>query len=70
MDFALTDDQRAIDESVRRVTARFGDEYWLARDRDGAFPHEYRRAVAGGAGSASRCRPSTAAAGSGSRRRR
>ena len=48
MDFALTDDQRAIDEGVRRVTARFGDEYWLARDRDGAFPHEYRRAVAEG----------------------
>ena len=48
MDFAPTDDQRAIDEGVRRVTARFGDEYWLARDRDGAFPHEYRRAVAEG----------------------
>ena len=48
MDFALTDDQRAIDESIRRVTARFGDDYWLARDRDGAFPHEYRRAVAEG----------------------
>ena len=48
MDFALTDDQRAIDEAVRRITARFGDDYWLARDRDGAFPHEYRRAVAEG----------------------
>ena len=48
MDFELTDDQRAIDEGVRRITARFGDDYWLARDRDGAFPHEYRRAVAEG----------------------
>ena len=48
MDFALTDDQRAIDEAVRRIAARFGDDYWLARDRDGAFPHEYRRAVAEG----------------------
>ena len=48
MDFALSDDQRAIDEGIRRVTARFGDDYWLARDRDGAFPHEYRRAVAEG----------------------
>ena len=48
MDFALTDDQRAIDEGVRRVAARFGDDYWLARDRDGAFPHAYRRAVAEG----------------------
>ena len=48
MDFALTDDQHAIDEGIRRITARFGDDYWLARDRDGAFPHEYRRAVAEG----------------------
>ena len=48
MDFALTDDQRAIDEAVRRIAARFGDDYWLARDRDGVFPHEYRRAVAEG----------------------
>ena len=48
MDFALTADQRVIDEGIRRVTARFGDEYWLARDRDGAFPHEFRRAVAEG----------------------
>ena len=48
MDFALTDDQRAIDEGIRRIASRFGDDYWLARDRDGAFPHEYRRAVAEG----------------------
>ena len=48
MDFALSEDQRAIDEGIRRITARFGDDYWLARDRDGAFPHEYRRAVAEG----------------------
>ena len=48
MDFALTDDQRAIDEGIRRITARFGDDYWLARDRDGAFPHEFRRAVVEG----------------------
>ena len=48
MDFALTDDQHAIDEGIRRITARFGDDYWLARDRDGAFPHAYRRAIADG----------------------
>ena len=48
MDFAPTDDQRAIDDGIRRITARFGDDYWLARDRDGVFPHEYRQAVAEG----------------------
>ena len=48
MDFALTEDQRAIDEGVRRIAARFGDDYWLARDADGVFPHEFRRAVAEG----------------------
>ena len=63
MDFALTDDQHAIDEGIRRITARFGDDYWLA-------PRPRRRVSAcvpakpspAAAGSASRCRWSTAGA--------
>ncbi len=27
MNFAPTDDQRAIDQGIRRITVRFGDEY-------------------------------------------
>jgi acyl-CoA dehydrogenase len=33
-------------EAVARVCARFDDDYWLKRDRDGEFPEEFRRAIA------------------------
>ena len=35
MEFALTDNQRSIDQAVRRVCARFDDAYWLEHDRTG-----------------------------------
>jgi acyl-CoA dehydrogenase len=42
-----TDDERnAIREGVRAVVTRFDDDYWLARDEDGKFPHEFHRAMA------------------------
>lgn len=41
-----TDEQRAIREGVRQVVTRFGDDYWLARDEDGAFPQAFHRAMA------------------------
>jgi acyl-CoA dehydrogenase len=31
---------------VEKICARFDDGYWLARDRDGEFPEEFRRALA------------------------
>ena len=37
---------KSIAEGVRSVTRRFGDDYWLARDRDGVFPHEFHKALA------------------------
>lgn len=46
MDFALTDAQRAVRDAVARVCARFDDAYWLARDHDGRFPHEFYQALA------------------------
>ena len=46
MDFALTVEQEQIRESVRRICAGFGDEYWLMRDREGGFPHEFHSAFA------------------------
>jgi len=46
MDFAITDDHRAIREGVGAVVRRFDDEYWLARDEDGEFPREFHRAMA------------------------
>jgi acyl-CoA dehydrogenase len=48
MDLALTPAQQEIREAILRICARFGDDYWLERDRDGAFPHAFHRAVADG----------------------
>jgi acyl-CoA dehydrogenase len=48
MDFALTEAQQEIREAIFRICARFGDDYWLAKDRDGGFPEEFHRAVAEG----------------------
>jgi len=46
MDFSLTDDQQAIREAIARICARFGDDYWLERDRSGGFPHDFHAAFA------------------------
>jgi acyl-CoA dehydrogenase len=46
MDFSLTAEQQAIRESIARICARFGDDYWLARDRDGRFPDDFAQAFA------------------------
>ncbi len=46
MDFSISDDHRAIREGVGAVVRRFDDAYWLARDDDGKFPHEFHRAMA------------------------
>ena len=46
MDFEFSDDQRAIRDAVAPVCARFGDDYWLQKDRDGGFPHEFHAAIA------------------------
>ncbi len=42
------DDLNVIREGVRAVCSQFGDDYWLARDDDGKFPHEFHRAMAEG----------------------
>jgi acyl-CoA dehydrogenase len=46
MDFALSAEQEAIRAAVGKVCARFGDDYWLAKDRDGGFPDDFHRAFA------------------------
>ncbi len=48
MDFSFTPEQVQLREAVEQLCARFDDGYWLARDRDGAFPHEFHAAVAEG----------------------
>lgn len=46
MDFALTPDQEQVRDAVRKTCAAFDDAYWLMRDRDGGFPHEFHKAMA------------------------
>ena len=46
MTFALTAEQLEIREAVARLCERFGDDYWLKKDTEGAFPHEFHRAMA------------------------
>ncbi len=46
MNFAFTDEQIAIREAVARTCADFGDDYWLARDREGSFAHDFHAALA------------------------
>ena len=46
MDFSFTPEQEQIREAIGKICARFPDEYWLARDRDGGFPEDFHRALA------------------------
>jgi acyl-CoA dehydrogenase len=43
---SLTPAQLEIRDGVAKICARFGDDYWLARDTDGAFPHEFHKSLA------------------------
>jgi acyl-CoA dehydrogenase len=47
MDFALSEDQQTVREAMLKLCARFGEDYWLERDRDAVFPHEFYDALAG-----------------------
>jgi acyl-CoA dehydrogenase len=48
MTFALTQDQLEIRDAVARLCTRFGDDYWLKKDEEGRFPHEFHQAMAEG----------------------
>lgn len=45
-DDSISEDHRAIRDGVRAVTSKFRDDYWLQRDEDGRYPHEFHRAMA------------------------
>lgn len=46
MDFDLTDDQRAVQQAVRELAGRFGDDYWSDLDTRKAFPWRFYEAFA------------------------
>ncbi|NQV20952.1 MAG: acyl-CoA/acyl-ACP dehydrogenase [Rhodospirillales bacterium] len=48
MDFRLTDEHEAIRESVKKLCAKYDDDYWFDRDHDGEFPEAFVKDVADG----------------------
>lgn len=46
MDFEYSPEQESIRDQVARICAGFGDAYWLKRDREGGFPHDFYDALA------------------------
>lgn len=46
MDFALTDQQEAIRDAIAKICEGFDDAYWLKKDREGGFPHDFHKALA------------------------
>src|SRR5260221_8378376 len=46
MDFTLSDEQHHIRAAVTRLCADFGAAYWLEKDTEGGFPHEFYAAMA------------------------
>jgi acyl-CoA dehydrogenase len=48
MHMDLTEDQKSIQDAVKRICDQFGDDYWSAREEEKTFPHEFHRALADG----------------------
>ena len=46
MDFLWSAEQEQIRDAVQRACAPFDDDYWLKKDRDGGFPHDFHQALA------------------------
>jgi acyl-CoA dehydrogenase len=46
MNFDLTQEQQQIRDAVGRICADFGDDYWLQKDSEGGFPHDFHAAFA------------------------
>src|SRR5690606_35251398 len=46
MDFEFSSEQIALRDAVARICERYPDEYWLERDREGGFPHDFHADLA------------------------
>src|SRR4029078_4047199 len=46
MDFSLSAEQQAIRAAIEKICAGFPDDYCLAKDQTGDFPHDFHRAFA------------------------
>ncbi|MBS7701221.1 MULTISPECIES: acyl-CoA dehydrogenase family protein [unclassified Chelatococcus] len=48
MAFSKSDQHREIEDAVGRICGDFDDSYWLSKDQEGAFPHDFYQAIASG----------------------
>jgi acyl-CoA dehydrogenase len=46
MDFSFSAEQLALRAAIEKVCAGFDADYWLNKDRDGGFPHDFHQAFA------------------------
>src|SRR5258706_13471249 len=46
MEFSPSPEQERIREAIPKLCDRFGDDYWLKRDREGGFPADFHQAFA------------------------
>jgi acyl-CoA dehydrogenase len=46
VDLSLTQDQQNIREAILKLCSRFTDDYWLERDRDAVYPHDFHKLMA------------------------
>src|SRR5436190_1689469 len=46
MDFSFSPEQERIRDAIAKLCERFGDDYWLARDKEGGFPADFHQAMA------------------------
>jgi acyl-CoA dehydrogenase len=47
MNFNLTQEQTQIVDAINRLCEPFDADYWLRKDREGSFPEDFHRALAG-----------------------
>lgn len=46
MSFVLSDEHKALIAGVESLCGNYTDDYWLERDRDGQYPHDFHRDLA------------------------
>lgn len=46
MDFLWSEQQEQIRQAIERACLPFDDAYWLAKDSEGGFPHDFHKALA------------------------
>jgi len=46
MEFSFSPEQERIRDAIAKLCGRFGDDYWLKRDREGGFPQDFHQALA------------------------